>query len=1280
MEEAELAVSRAPDANFLQGDKNSGRVAPQTEEGPDLKLKVPTYCHEGKDGQRPKTPEAKNDLASDGCSTACSLGHGKASSVSDSSRLTGRTEASTSEPVAQTLKREAKDADAVSAEEDLDNKTLLGSRTDASEPQDSALAVESDGGDSSGRGTPDDATAGRKLRGGSPTLSRPESSGTGETSSPLENLGNSLSSPDSACQLDGEGLKGTTQQHIVDLFMQFVKQCQEPAPGEAQGETDLHAISSADVAGGRLWRSAVQRDDDGSCDGNREALSLLSAAAEGLSSSKRKEVEALALHSRGVEAGSRTRGPGAEVRPVQCTDTAERSASPQTRKVNSANGDLPSGPRAGLVSDPRSAEDEDFCGSKAGLTREEADTWSGPEVGRLTGEASELDLRALSEYLFRAGALDVDPQESGSGDPFAKGFSPRRQRLDFDSAGTPQAPRPRSASLEDSASLELDKSAQDALLSSLVSRFPNLQQQLLAKEESHEDEAPGDALANNPTYRQLVGHKAQMHSAFPLLDRDARMRPEECPGPRGRGIQALGKRRRGVEGACSGRRGKSSARSEVEDSADERQASKKRGRGPVDEDEESSPGDEGEDAKRVRPVGRGRKQTGASPRNTNKARRTREKGAARRGTGATEPRRNDEAGEFNGPDAEANQAPFGFTKREEAQQGLQDSPGLPPRNAEPGNSRRERAACRSTSNRLGQARGDREELPGTADSDLELDPEGDDESGANTLIIGEDESLSEQQVALLKHICEVLSKAEEYFSFKSALYQLHIKRHLKSCVCSSGGNNAQNSTKAIRLFPFMPAVPINGVEQRALLGLRKRLEAGGSSVLVPGGPGQQIMEEVDELLTSLINKLLLIIVVKYQTCFIHAPARAQLREFLVSFVFPGDPATQMLFRDHVQAVVHARIRHFRDSVGRTLRQNQPTSRRRCFAGDSGGLEGWGAGETEVNVSGRSGASAFSNKSVSPESPRRRVAPALAGRTGENRERLEEEERGSRRRDFGACAADFLPSATAAQAAARNRSRALGTAESFSRRAREDSQNSQLSRLRLENQLSSVPSEDEHLWNAGEFSERRHAVEARDGMVPNPTRRGRRTDGGSVFDEHEWPETHGKSREQLLEHLQQTLLVAAGRNGRDEGLSSLPWDAQRQLEQLLHSAADAPGHLAACGQEDLREWRGSSSGSTFEEENQPAARTRSHQNGQDERNAFGPELAESEELPHIYRASSRSKGGSSHGPNHPRHLFHNFAAESVGAKDARYAVGTRKGRVRDEEVALAGRSARGANKV
>lgn len=81
--------------------------------------------------------------------------------------------------------------------------------------------------------------------------------------------------------------------------------------------------------------------------------------------------------------------------------------------------------------------------------------------------------------------------------------------------------------------------------------------------------------------------------------------------------------------------------------------------------------------------------------------------------------------------------------------------------------------------------------------------------------------------------------------------------------------------------------------------------------------------------SSAAFQLLLIIVVKYQTCFIHAPARAQLREFLVSFVFPGDLTTQMLFRDHVQTVVHARIRHFRDSVGRTLRQHQPATRRRC---------------------------------------------------------------------------------------------------------------------------------------------------------------------------------------------------------------------------------------------------------------------------------------------------------------------------------------------------------------
>lgn len=146
-------------------------------------------------------------------------------------------------------------------------------------------------------------------------------------------------------------------------------------------------------------------------------------------------------------------------------------------------------------------------------------------------------------------------------------------------------------------------------------------------------------------------------------------------------------------------------------------------------------------------------------------------------------------------------------------------------------------------------------------SNDELDPAGLDgedprSTGGGILVPAEDEPLSQQQVALLSHIYDVLSKSEEYFSFKSALYQLHIKRHLKSCVSgSSGSRHTQNNTRAIRLFPFMPAVPINGVEQRALLGVRKRLESCGGFALVQSVAGQQVVEEMDELLTSLINKV-----------------------------------------------------------------------------------------------------------------------------------------------------------------------------------------------------------------------------------------------------------------------------------------------------------------------------------------------------------------------------------------------------------------------------------------
>ncbi|CBZ55122.1 conserved hypothetical protein [Neospora caninum Liverpool] len=1320
------------------------------ETNPEFKLEVRAYCLEGKDGPRPKTPEAKNDLTIDACSTAHSSSGLKASISSDSC-LTGRTEACTPEPSEQNLKRETRDAGSSPAENA--EQPPLGSHTDCTS-QDRALpcAPESEIVDSSATVTSDAGPA--KLCAGSPTPSRPETTGTAEMSS-SDNLGNSLSSPDSAaCQLDGEGTKSAYQQNLVDVFMQFMKQYQEPAPGEdVQHEGgSLQGVSAADVSAARLWLSAVQREADGGAGwhGSPEALSLLSAAAEGLgASAKGKESEAQASLSR--REPSRSRGLGA-ARSLQCRDS-EESWSLSPRRVMGAASELSSGVVAGRVSDRGTGGDvRDFrrgdggrdghSGSERQGDEECAGAWTGKGVEAAreweTGvdargrETSDLDVRALIDYLLRPGALGMDHRESFS----------RRHELDLAGARNgPQSSRSLRGGAFEGMNYEKE-STQDALLSALISRFPNLQHQRLTKDEAREDE---DSAQSPAAYRDHVSlpKRVHMRGNFPP-DRNMRNSrdPEETESPyqrrRSSMQQTSGKGRcGGIEGNSSGRGAKSmwlgaesDDRGDDRSSGDDRQANKKRGRGPVaDEDvEDSALGDEGDDVvKRIRSLGRGKK-PGASPpgradtrsprAEVSKAGRNRARGAAGRGAGAAGRRNNDDEGsEFLGsevPGDEASCSGLLLGKREDGHRLPQPdaSAASSSRDMEPGSAKRERGPSRGAGNKIGQAgshdRVDREEPSGAGAEDLEfLDPEGEDEGAANTLITGEDESLSEQQVALLKHIYEVLSKAEEYFSFKSALYQLHIKRHLKSCVCSPSGNNAQNSTKAIRLFPFMPAVPINGVEQRALLGVRKRLEAGGSSVLVPGGPGQQILEEMDELLTSLINKLLLIIVVKYQTCFIHAPARAQLREFLVSFVFPGDPATQMLFRDHVQAVVHARIRHFRDSVGRTLRQNQPTSRRRCFAGESGPgqADGWGAGDAgaELGVSGRSAvATAFSNKSASPESPRRGVSPALAARASgcANRDRREEEESGNRR-EFGASTAEFLPTATAQTAASNpGRSRPSGTApESFTRRAGADTKKGQRGGLldavgggqhirRLENPFSPVPSEDEHLWNAGEFSDRRLAVETRrNGLMAGNSgavRRGRRNGDSSLVDDHDWTGTQGKSREQLLEQLQQTLLIATG-NGRDEGLASLSWDAQDQLEQLLQSAAtNAPALAGLAGQQDgTGPWRGTACSPSFDEEGgQTAARSRGRQNNRDEWNAF-KDLGENEELRHIYGASSRTKTGSVHSVNNSRHASHSFAGDRVGAQDTGHDVAaSRKDRLRDagEESTLAARSVRGCSKI
>lgn len=62
------------------------------------------------------------------------------------------------------------------------------------------------------------------------------------------------------------------------------------------------------------------------------------------------------------------------------------------------------------------------------------------------------------------------------------------------------------------------------------------------------------------------------------------------------------------------------------------------------------------------------------------------------------------------------------------------------------------------------------------------------------------------------------------------------------------------------------------------------------------------------------------LVIENETWCIHAPAREQLVNHLLEFIWPQRTIIKNNFRDYVAAFVEARIRHFRDSVARHFRE------------------------------------------------------------------------------------------------------------------------------------------------------------------------------------------------------------------------------------------------------------------------------------------------------------------------------------------------------------------------
>ena len=170
---------------------------------------------------------------------------------------------------------------------------------------------------------------------------------------------------------------------------------------------------------------------------------------------------------------------------------------------------------------------------------------------------------------------------------------------------------------------------------------------------------------------------------------------------------------------------------------------------------------------------------------------------------------------------------------------------------------------------------------------------------------------------LVAYVAHKLESMVESFTFKSATYQMYLKQFLP--------RPEEKQRRYIERIDAFPRIPTSATERRELCRLRN-VQCGVLSdcqVLDPNG--LTIKERLDDILTSLVNKIMFLLVVEFDTWYIHAPARKQIREGLLNFIWPDLPHLHSFFRDHFSLFIEMRIRHFRDSVARYFRDRPSKS-------------------------------------------------------------------------------------------------------------------------------------------------------------------------------------------------------------------------------------------------------------------------------------------------------------------------------------------------------------------
>lgn len=172
--------------------------------------------------------------------------------------------------------------------------------------------------------------------------------------------------------------------------------------------------------------------------------------------------------------------------------------------------------------------------------------------------------------------------------------------------------------------------------------------------------------------------------------------------------------------------------------------------------------------------------------------------------------------------------------------------------------------------------------------------------------------VSKKKMEILNYVFGCLVNMTGVFTMKTRVYQTQLKQLLPEPQAGT--------QRYILQLPDPPRIPTSRPEMRTVKLLRGFPDTCSPNRRSTDAEGNHIVDLLEELLTSVVNKTMLMLVIENETWCIHAPAREQLVNHLLEFIWPQRTVIKNNFRDYVAAFVEARVRHFRDSVARHFRE------------------------------------------------------------------------------------------------------------------------------------------------------------------------------------------------------------------------------------------------------------------------------------------------------------------------------------------------------------------------